>query len=109
MYQEPNCDMDLEIYKDWIYEFNDNDDLREVDFAALVYGTNFLYYYHFALSVAEELSACGEGDCHVGDGGTYASRGEHMGQSLGSAIIHWEGIIMHAFNTVAPDEGLGNS
>lgn len=34
----PNCDMDLDVYKDWLYEFNNNDDLRDIDFASFVSG-----------------------------------------------------------------------
>jgi len=42
MYLEPNCDMDLEVYKDWLYEFNANDDLREINPYCLI--TNCFCY-----------------------------------------------------------------
>lgn len=45
IWQEPNCDMDLEIYKDWLYEFNETEDLREIPIWSLV-----SYPYDFLMS-----------------------------------------------------------
>ncbi len=47
MWQEPNCELDLDVYKDWLYEFNNNDDLRDIDFCAtLPLGVLEHFNYH---------------------------------------------------------------
>ncbi len=45
-WQEPNCDMDLDVYKDWLYEFNNNNELRDVNFSVFASSVDHTYNYH---------------------------------------------------------------
>jgi len=59
MWQEPNCSMDLDVYKDWIYEFNNNDELRDISFWILVGGLYEYQPYHQYFE--RKLRSCGQG------------------------------------------------
>ncbi len=65
----PMSDMDLEVYKDWLYEFNNNDDLRDIDFYSLVTGcycfidedeNNYMYHDVFGQNVNLAMEFIGQ-------------------------------------------------
>lgn len=60
---EPNSDMDLDVYKDWLFEFNNNDDLRNIDFASLLFYVDGGLAYH-----TEFWAGYGNGSYYSGDG-----------------------------------------
>jgi len=59
---EPNCDMDWDVYKDWLYEFNNNNDLRNIDFHSLTSNDwNFMLSYQFEYFDGCILESYGDG------------------------------------------------
>jgi len=61
---EPNCELPWELYKDWLYEFNDNDDLRNIDLGIFCVGFFDFSYHSFYI----DNESLGNGGFHDGNG-----------------------------------------
>ncbi len=61
MWQEPNCSMDWHIYLDWLYEFNNNDDLREINCFNLHGINDYLIYIDYHADCYYTCHALGSG------------------------------------------------
>ncbi len=80
LYQEPNADLPEEIYKDWLFEFNNNDDLREINFAILTAICGVIFYGCHQLDNYTHVFGIGDGS---EDGGYWFEDVERIGGYMG--------------------------